>query len=384
VWGFDAEPIVPPHMKNLSLNDFKQMLSYTDEAAAGAVTAMGVKQEYGAVPELIRLLDDTRPFRRGRNREPTSMADVSKTALTQIIRGRISSEPENIGLLLPYLTAASEGSLSQRKAVIEILGEIREPLATPLLSDSSRNNDPQISEAATKALTEVNSSEMENRGYSSLRRSQRAYVLGSLLLICLLVAWVIDQLISGADKPLVLLSAVPVVLLGGMSWVLANDFREGTVTNQRIDTAVARGNIEALRAMNYHDYTVYPGDSKVARSLISLRDDNVIRDLLLLPTVQAVDDTSFTEVVDKRVRWILARIVASKLGTPGMNELIANNDPQVKIAVARVLGKLMVRNDSIIEALTLLSKDEDEQVRQIATGVLPQVRRYPVWPGSTL
>jgi hypothetical protein len=382
--GFDAEPISPPYMKNLSLKDFKQILSYTDERAAAAVTAMGVKQEYGAVPELIRLLDDTRPFRWGRNKEPTAMADVSEAALTKIIKGRITNEPENIGLLRPYFTAAIEGSIPQQKAVIEILGKIREPLAIPLLSDFSRTGDPQLREAATKSLNEIDSSEMGNREYSSLRRSQRTYVLGSLLLICLLFAWVVDQLISGTAKSLIMLSAIPIVLVGGMSWILANDFREGTVTKQKIDMAVEYRNIEALRTMNYHDYTVYPGDSYVARSLISLGNNNVIRDLIMLPAVQAVDDASFTEVVEKRVRWILARIVVSKLGTPGMNELIINNDAAVKIAVTKVLGKLMIKNDSIIEALTLLSKDKNEQVRKIASEALPRVQRYPAWSGFPL
>jgi hypothetical protein len=376
--------VVPPYVKNLSLNDFKQMLSYMDEATAGAVTAMGVKQEYRAVPDLIRLLNDTRPLRWGRNKEPTSMADVSEAALTQIIKGRITSEPENIGLLLPFFTAAIDGSVPQRKAVIEILGKIREPLAIPLLSDFSRTKDPQLVEAATKALNEINSPEMNNRGYSSLRKSQRAYVLGSLILICLLFAWVVDQLISGTARSLIMLSAIPIVIIGGMGWILANDFREGTVTDQKIDTAIAHRNLVALRTMNYHDYTVYPGDSYVARSLVSLGNDNVIRDLTLLPAVQSVDDASFTEVVDKRVQWILARIVASRLGASGMNEQLTNSDPQVKTAVAKVLGKLMVKNQGIIEALTLLSKDEDEQVRKIATQALPKVQRYPAWPGFHL
>jgi hypothetical protein len=382
--GFEGEPIVPPYMKNLSLNDFKKTLSYTDDAAAAAIKAMGVRQEYGAVPELIRLLNDTRPFRWGRHKEPTSIADVSEAALTEIIKGRITSEPENIGLLQPYFNAAIEGSVPQRKAVIEILGKIREPLAVRLLSDLSRTGDPQLGQAATKSLNEINSSEMENRGYSSLRRSQRAYVLGSLLLICLLLAWAVDQLISRTDKPLIMLSIVPIVVLGGMSWILANDFREGTVTYQNLSTAIAQRNTGELRTMNYHDYTLYPGDSYVAHGLVRLGNENVIHDLVLLPTAQPVDDTTFTEVVDKRVRWILARIVASRLGAPGMNELLTNNDPQARMAVANVLGKLMIKNDSIVEALTLLSKDKNEQVKKIATEALPRVQRYPAWSGFPL
>ncbi len=380
VWGFEAEPIVPPYMKDLGLNDFKQMLSYTDAAAAAAVTVMGDKQEYGAVPELIRRLNDTRPFRWGRKKEPTSLADLSKTALTQIIKGRISGDPENIGLLLPYFSAATEGSVPQRKAIIEILGEIREPLAIPLLSDLSRTNEQGLHEAASGALAETNSFSMDNPGYSSLRRSQLAYVLGSLLLIGLLLWWVISQLLSRADKPLIMLSAVPIVLVGGMSWIMADDFRAGTVDDRSIGTAIAQRNIQALRTMNYHDYTVYPGDSYVAHSLVRLGNDVVIHDLMRLPTVQAVDDASFTDIVDKRVRWILARIVASKLGTPGTDELISSNDREVKIAVARVLGKLMVQNESIIDALTRLSKDEDEKVSATAAEILPRVRRYPIWP----
>jgi hypothetical protein len=380
VWGFEVDTAAPAHIKALGLSEFKQMLSYSDAAAASAVKAMGDKEEYRAVPELIRLLNDTRPFRWGGQKEPTSIADLSKRALTQILRGRISLEPENIGLLIPYFAGITGGGPLQRVAIVEILGEIKEPLAIPLLSDLSGNSDKPLREATNKALTEINSFNVDNRLYSSLRWSQFSYVLGSWLMIGLLSCWAFSRLRRGENKSLILLSIVPIVLVGGMSWIIAEDFRDGNVDERAIRAAIEQGNITALRTMNYHDYTTYPGDSSVVRRLVSLGSDNVIHSIALLPTVQTVDDTTFTEIADRRARWIMARIIAFRLGTPAMDELIRHKDVQIRIAVARVLGRFMVRNVSIIHALTRLSEDEDETVRTIAAEALPRVKAYPIWP----
>ena len=167
---------------------------------------------------------------------------------------------------------------------MEILGEIKEPLATPLLSDISVRSEAELQEAARGALAQINSSGLENRTYLLLRRSQLTNVLGSALLIGLLLSWIFGRIRKGVDTQLLLLSVVPIALVGGMSWMVAGDFREGIVDNRSLGRAIANRNITALKTMNYHDYTVYPGDSYVARRLVSIGDDKVISAIVMLPT----------------------------------------------------------------------------------------------------
>jgi HEAT repeat protein len=78
-------------------------------------------------------------------------------------------------------------------------------------------------------------------------------------------------------------------------------------------------------------------------------------------------------------QWILSRFIASNLGAPDLEALLNSPDPQTRLMLASALGKLGVRNEQIIAALTHLTKDNDPQVRKTAEESTARVRGYPAW-----
>jgi len=131
--------------------------------------------------------------------------------------------------------------------------------------------------------------------------------------------------------------------------------------------------------MNYHDYTSYPGDSFVVSHLLRSCNEDVIRCLIALPSVQATDDETAGKNTDARARWVMARFTASNLGAPRLEALVNSPDSQVRGSLASVLGKLGVRNERINDLLTRLIKDENPSVRKAAEQSLARVQSDPVW-----
>jgi len=119
----------------------------------------------------------------------------------------------------------------------------------------------------------------------------------------------------------------------------------------------------------------------VARHLMRSFNEEVIRCLIALPSVQATDDETAIKNTGARARWVLARFTACNLGAPQLDSLIDSSDSEIRIVFASVLGKLGVRNDHIVDALTRLSKDQDRRVRKTAEESLARVQMNPVWLG---
>jgi hypothetical protein len=376
----DSDTDIKAHAKGIPLKNLQEMLTYTNPVArAFAARALGHRAELAAVPDLIQSLNDTLPFRERNSREHTSLGAISKKTLVSMLKAQIGREPENIAVLMPFFGAAERGSSAERKSVTEILGEIREPLARPLLLEISKDRDQELLRASKTSLAELDSYALENSGYWNLRNTQVRVVLSSVFLVALLLWSIIHRLRKGAQTQLILLSVVPVVLLGSFAAVIVGDFSKGKISEQAVDAAIRNQDIIKLRTMNYHDVTPYPGDSYIARYLLKSCNEDVIRCLISLPLVQTTDDETATKLTEIRTRWILARYVASGVGTPLLDSLVNSEDAAIRLAVAMVLGKLGVRNNYITDALARLAKDEDLRVRKAADEASARVRGYPVW-----
>lgn len=381
VFAFDdADSDIKAHAKDIPLKNLEEMLTYTNPVArAFASRALGHRADIAAVPDLIQSLNDTLPFRERNSREHTSLSEISEKTLVSILKTQIGREPENVVPLIPFFVAAERGSLAERKAVTEILGEIREPLARRLMLEISTDRDKEIVKASKTSLARIESYELENAGYANLRSTQVRLVLGSLLLIALILGSIWQRLRKGSQTQLVLLSVVPVVLLGSFVAVIMNDLSKGQISEQAVDAAIRNRDLVTLRTMNYHDTAPYPGDSYMARYLLKSCNQEVIRCLILLPSVQITDDETATRLTETRTRWILARFVASGFGTPRLDRVVNSEDPAIKLAIVSVLGRLGVRNDYITGTLTRLSKDGDPRVRKSADEAFSRIRGYPVW-----
>lgn len=376
----DSSSDIQARTKDIPVKNLTEMLTYANpEARSFAAKALAYRSEAGAVPELIQALNDTRPFRDRRTKDETSLAEISKEALTGILKAQITKEPENIALLAKFFTAAERGALPERKSVIEILGEIREPLARQPMLDIVAERNRELSEPARRSLAKIDSQAMENDEIGNLARRQVRMAVASALLMALLIGSVGYRLIKGLHRDLAFLSIVPIFLLGSFGAVILSDYSRGEVDKHSIDAAVQNQDLKTLRAINYHDSARYPGDSYVARYLLRRCDEEVIRCLMLLPSVQATDDETVTKLTDTRKRWVLARFIGSNLGSPRLDALLNSGDADVRVAVASTLGTLAVRNDYITAALTRLAGDANERVRSAAEKALARVGKYPIW-----
>lgn len=376
----DADTDIKAHAKDIPLNNLKEMLTYTNPVArAFAARTLGHRGELAAVPDLIRSLNDTLPFRERNAREQTSVSEISKKTLISILKSQISREPENISPLIPFFAAIARGSPEERKSVTEILGEIREPLARPLMLEISQGRDKDLLQASKHSLAGIDSYALDNARYANIRSTQVRVVIGSFLLIALISGAIWQRIRRGSRGQLVLLSIVPVVLLGSFVAVIVADSSKSEISEEAVDAAIGNRDSIALRTMNYHDATPYPGDSYMARYLLKSCNEDVIRCLMQLPSVQITDDETATKLTEIRTRWIVARYVASGLGTSRLERLVNSEDPAIRLATASVLGKLGVKNEHITDALTHLLKDEDPRVRKVADEALSRVRGYPLW-----
>ncbi len=100
---YSAGAKAPDYTRGLGLTDLKHMLAAGSPAVrASAVQALGYRREDEIVALLVQLLNDTELVDIGG--EQKSISTLSRTALTQSIRDRITLEPSNIRILIPYLS----------------------------------------------------------------------------------------------------------------------------------------------------------------------------------------------------------------------------------------------------------------------------------------
>jgi len=376
----DSDSDVKARAKDIPLTDLEKTLASPDaEDRRFAVRALGFREDRTSMPALIKSLDDNLPFRESRTGKETSISEISKTALTQILKKQISGRPEDVGILIPLFAAAEKGSPLQRRAVIEILGRIREPLSKRLLLVTSAEGDNELKEVAVESLAQFDRLTKQNASYKTVRSWQIQMVLVSAILLLLLL-WVAGhRLREKSQGKFVALSIAPVLLVGSFAAVIAADVFKGSISAQHIDSAVRQRDLVALKTMNYHDHTSYPGDSFVASHLLKSCNEDVISCLVALPSVLTTDDETAVKRIDARTQWILARFTASNLGSPRLEALVNGPDAQVREALALILGKLGVRNERIVDSLTRLTKDQDPRVRKAAEESLVGVRSKPEW-----
>jgi HEAT repeat protein len=366
--------------KKTPVQTLQKMLASPDPTARGsAAKILDRKGDPLAVPALIQSLDDNVRFRDAKRQIETSVSDISKAGLAQILKRQISLRPYDISLLLPLFAAADRGSPMQREAVIEILGQLREPLLKRLLPGIPADDKPEPKQVSTETLAGVDTQRIENALYENVRDGQIQFVVICAIMILLLLSAILWRVSDKSQSGLILLSLAPLVLLGTFLAIILTDFTKSKINDQNIDLAIINQDLIALKTMLYHDYSPYPGDSYVARHLLQSCDENVVHSLIALPSVQSTDDEAAVKNAETELQWILARFIALNFGSPRLEQLVSSPDSQVRGVLASVLGKLGVRNEYIIATLTLLAKDEDPRVRKTAEESMARVQGNPVW-----
>jgi hypothetical protein len=370
----------PAYTKDLKLTDLKHMLAAgSPSVRASAVQALGDRREEEVLAPLVQLLNDTELVNFGG--EQRSISELSKDSLTRFIRTRITQEPGNIRILIPYLSGTLQGTPLQRASMIDILGDIKEPLSRTILTRIAHNeHDAQVRNAAQRALKKVDSRAIDSSAYPVLRANQRRLVIVMVSLACVLVLFMVYRFRKDEDRRLALLSLLPALVCGGFGILITMEYSRGVVDSGIVDKALRDGNRMVIRTGNYHDQTDFPGDSCLARDLVREGDSSQLSAFGASSLVEPDDLDALKRMVDARRDWIWSRILVSKLGGSALQDLARNGDSRIRLAMTTALDKLMITNDEIIAALELLEKDEDRQVSEKAAEVLPRSRNYLKWP----
>ncbi len=263
---------------------------------------------------------------------------------------------------------------------MEILGEIREPLALPLLVKISEvDADPDVRQAAKYSLSKLTLEAPDTPWYKHLQANQIQVAIVMVGMIVILIWYMVKGLITGMGARYLLLLLLPTILCAEFTWVSIAQCWRGRIDVKTIDGVITQGDLVALRSMNYQEYTDFPGNSFLTRRLVALGDENVIRLVKAVIRLEPDDLDDLKDALNLRSQWILSRIVAAKLGTPEFDQFLYSDDRDVRLTVANTLAKLRIQNSSITSALEILEADADKEVSIAAAEALQQVRKYREW-----
>jgi len=372
---------IPPHLQGIGNVEIKRMLASTDlDTRAAALQVLAKKgRDNEFLPVLIKLLNNRDPIFLGPERRATTLSALSQEALTAILKRGIAAEPSNILLLRPYLEAAKDGRAEERKAIAEILGIVREPLAVPLLTEiAGREDDRQLRSAAELALQRI-ADPARGGVCAEVRAAQMQVmagaVLGALPLVFVAARFTLRRTYFGWA----LLSLAPIFLVGGMVTLIYLEFTRENYSDNAVQAALLKRDLMTLRAMSYCESSDFPADSVLARHLVRMGDPTVIKTLIQLPSLEPDDFEHWRNALLTRNRWVMARIVASRLSAGSIAQLTSSNDPEIRKALAATLGRLMVKSNEIVRTLEQLTRDDNEEVATEAASGLEKVNNYPVW-----
>ncbi len=264
--------------------------------------------------------------------------------------------------------------------MIELLGDIKEPLSRSTLAKiAEHEQNTLVRDAALRALARIDAQTVESSAYSELSANQRWLAVVMVSLVCVLLPFMIYRFRKDEDKRLALLALVPILICGGFAVLIAIEYSRGRLHFGAMDARLREGSVMIVRTASYHDQTDFPGDSYVARRLLETGDASVLSALNASSLAEPDDLDALKRMNEVRRDWIWSRMLVSKLGSPGLQDLARDGDLEIRLAVATALGKLMVTHDEIVAALELLEKDEDDRVRTKAAEALARSRSFPKW-----
>ncbi len=370
---------VPSDYKRLiETKAFKELyaLLASDNPAERAYAAIALRYEpaAGHVPHLLTVLGDDTPLgREGKPGETSPSEEAQKTGAA-ILRHVTATRPANIVHLNRIFLLAREGGPTERIAAIEILGALDDPVAAPFLRSMSSDADSQVAQAASDSLARVMSPAREG-GFPLARRRQ--VVSGAALIALAAVSLVILSIRQWKrpDGRLLVLSLSAALLTGLFGYALLMEFSRSRTDAAAVEQAVLRADATSLARKLSVEQADYPGDSRIARRLVAPGD---------VWTAHALSEilrANPGESLERRVRWVLARLVVISLETSGFHELVESPDPDVRFRTAETLGLLGVKDDRILGALRRLASDTNESVRTAAERALEKAGQAPLWAG---
>ncbi|MDQ7782544.1 MAG: hypothetical protein RDU20_06685 [Desulfomonilaceae bacterium] len=239
------------------------------------------------------------------------MVETPRQAIERILKRTISRRPDDVHVLDPVFAAATEGTPDRRRAAIEILGSLKEPLAEPLLAGIAADKGNPLRETALTGLNRIRSQAEVSRKSTHMMYLQVVLLAVSIVLACGLVAIAVQERRTRQDPWRVVLLLLCVLMVVWFLGIVGADYLMSTVTDTRIDRAVERKQAVALAKKINFEWSEYPGDSYAARYLV-LKGNPAVIPLLAhiknetLPSIRYQD--YWNKHLERRIDWTIARL----------------------------------------------------------------------------
>jgi hypothetical protein len=278
------------------------------------------------IPCLVQWLNDTRRVRVGNSVKVAGINTVAQRSLHRVVKRTIIKDPSNIRVLTPLLHAAADGTPDQRRAAVEILGALKEPLAEPLLARLATDPQDPFREIAATGLNRIRSDSVFSP--ESLRMKYfQIFLLAACVILGIGIFVAIVRDLRAGDTPRVLLLALCLVITLWFGGIIGSDYLMTTVKDTSIDEAIRKGNLVTLAKKITFDLSDYPADSYVARYLVSKRDPSIVP-ILARVKKEIPSSTLYQKYwntsLQQRADWIIARIKASVESKAGMESYRSN------------------------------------------------------------
>lgn len=358
----------------------KSLLSVDTAARLTAIDKIVEKKDSSFIPLLVKLFNDSTPAESSTGPETLTISDTARVAITKLTRDVIISSPENLRNLIPLFESTSKGSRAEKLGVIEVLSELREPLALALLQDMAvDSSDIEISRKAGAALVHLRGQRELGSHFQKLS-SQRASLLyliaGLSLLLGFCLVWGIYR---RSDFRLVGLGAIALAMNIGLAFLVNTEAnRGGTISEESVRAAVSAKDSLAIRTMIYSENAQYPADSFVCQELARTCDIRVLEVLNGINQIEPDDLPNFRRLLDTSSRWVAARLIALNASKQCMEVMIASANPSHCLELVKVVNNLQVTNDGLERVLIMLSKRQFDECSQAASKSLSALKKKPV------
>ncbi len=310
-----ASPPSPPILLALSLCllliTFSALHGTICSAETGKSAQPVQEKRLKEVPRLIERIAEADTSVNNKSANSPTDGEALRQSVERTLKRAISRQPADVRVLDPVFAAATGGTPSQRKAAIEILGSLKEPLAEPLLVRIAGESDNPLNETAAQGLSRIRSTAITTSQSRLTRYFQIVLMVGSILIACGLITagiWKLRTNGNFGQGALLLLCGVLTVWFFG---IIASDYFVSGVTAQEVDETIREKHLFALAKKINFEWSGYPGDSYVARYLVSKGDPGIIP---LLTQVKTETPASiryqdyWNKRLERRIDWTIARL----------------------------------------------------------------------------
>lgn len=383
IYSLRGEEVVPAtRPKDRSTSELKQdLLSFDTETRHQAIAKIVEKKDTSFIPLLIKLFNDVSSVDSGDAGQKVTTADVAQEALARLYRENVIRDPGNLRIFIPLFDAASRGTRPEQLHSIQLLADLKEPLALKLLNDLSKNSsDKAVIIAASKALKEFDEGSLRNARFESINSRQTtllSLIVFTCVLLGLFVVWIIVRSFDARQIMLTLLAIS--ISLGMAILVNAEIERVAGLAPGSIRGAATGGHPILIRSKIYAENSQYPGDSLVSQEMVKICDIRTLKSLGMVSETEPDDLPNYRRLLETSRNWIASRLIFFNLDKPCLEDIFRNADEQLCDEIIRAIDKSGVSSDRLLELLSILSSSEKHDCSENIFRCYENMKKRPAW-----